>query len=205
MKLCKAVLLLSTAIVVDGTRGKDSCPCLPADHARFKLSHNLVDCGSPNISYADKDGKCVVAMVKAKVAMYPTTYGIGCGANKEPGHPSCWNVDNASHPTTKVGDELPKAERQTWCDDPWCYVDECSCDDSKASESTYFQAVTKHFYSYATCGAAADTYTTSETKMIPGAKDCKTDGTTSSSVRLCTMHTWAAISLMFSGIVSHLL
>lgn len=200
--LCKAVLLLSIAIVVDASRGKDSCPCLDKEHARFKLSHKEVAC--VNKSYAE-GGKCIEAMVKSAKALYEPDYGIHCGVYTEPGHPSCWNVNNESHPDTKPGQELPAAEKASWCDDQWCYVDECSCDDSKASESTYFSATTKHFYSYATCGTASDSYTTSETKMVPGAKDCKTDGTTSSSVRLCTVHTWAAISFMLSGIVSHLL
>lgn len=97
--------------------------------------------------------------------------------------------------------EIGAAARADWCDEQWCYIDECNCNAADASQSTYFGADKIMFYSYSTCGGS-DTYTSEETGVVKGAKDCVAgDNSASSTVRLCPMHAWVAISAVLSCIL----
>jgi len=85
-----------------------------------------------------------VDTANAVTAAYPPTYGVGCQKHYEPGSSDCFN---------QVADaELPDADRASWCDNQWCYVDPCNCN-ADVSQSSYF-AGASYAYSYATCGSA---------------------------------------------------
>ena len=72
--------------------------------------------------------------------LYPYDYGAMCKAHAEPGYSSC-SGDNPAD----------------WCDDPWCYVDPCTCNGFALAASDYFEGSgVSLFYSYAVCGSSDD-------------------------------------------------
>mmetsp|Transcript_23590 Transcript_23590/g.54512 ORF Transcript_23590/g.54512 Transcript_23590/m.54512 type:complete len:464 (-) Transcript_23590:74-1465(-) len=85
---------------------------------------------------------------------YPAFYGQACGKQPEPFSSSCYNT--STDPPT----ELVEGVRAAWCDDPWCYVDPCTCKLEDIALSTYFPNETIYF-SYSNCGGA-DTFSNPE-------------------------------------------
>merc|ERR1719498_69879 len=84
---------------------------------------------------------------------YPGDYGESCKTHKEPGSSSCFDL------TTVPPTEKPQAQQANWCNQKWCYVDECDCDAPDKTNSDYFPD--KLAYSYDTCGDK-NTYTATE-------------------------------------------
>lgn len=225
--MCATQFLSLLALAVANaatTWGQTQCPCIKPEHKRAKKTHVKKDCPDRTWSKTE-DIKCIETTVKGKKALYQEDYGVGgCKSYKEPGHPSCFNhseletvvnettLVNGSNVTKAVnksianpnlGMELPADKKADWCDSLWCYVDDCTCDSADVAESTYFPGNTM-YYSYKTCGAS-DTYTSKETDITSGKGNCATNDAASSSMRSCTMHTWAAISVFLSCIAFRLL
>jgi len=61
--------------------------------------------------------------------------------------------------------DMQTGVKASWCDNAWCYIDPCACDDANANQAFYFDA--ELFYSYATCGTA-DQWTQSVMNTVPG-------------------------------------
>jgi len=104
---------------------------------------------------------------------YPAFYGQACGKQPEPFSSSCYNTTN--DPPT----ELPEGVRASWCDDPWCYVDPCTCALSDVVKTEYFPGV-DIYYTYSNCGGV-DTFSTNNI-----AADCNTSFTATSDAACLT-------------------
>jgi len=135
-----------------GTTGIATCQCLGALPAAIPD----IDCTT---AFAF-NGKCVYTPGPDVPGLYPASYGESCQKHKEPGTTSCYNQ------SLSVPMELPLGQRATWCEDQWCYIDVCSCDDPGATQSFYWPDVSL-FYSYSTCGAT-DAYTQETWSVVPG-------------------------------------
>mmetsp|Transcript_12164 Transcript_12164/g.28383 ORF Transcript_12164/g.28383 Transcript_12164/m.28383 type:complete len:476 (+) Transcript_12164:71-1498(+) len=96
------------------------------------------------------------ATVSGNVVPYPAFYGNYCGKQPEPGSSSCYNL------TTMT--ELPTAEQAGWCNDPWCYVDPCSCPVEDLTLTSYFPG-SGLYYSYSNCGGV-DTFSSSDNQNV---------------------------------------
>lgn len=156
MKICSMLLLAAST---EGS-GLNSCKCLGT---KKKYLCSTAGAKEPCIKTVDcshawaPSGKCVNATnEKLKITAYPEDYGNSCKKHLEPGSADCYN-HSASPPVEKT------AGKATWCDDPWCYVDECACDDGNQAWSYWFKPV-KIAYSYATCGSADKFAATQEVK-----------------------------------------
>jgi len=94
-------------------------------------------------------GTCIDAEVlPGQFALYPSTYGESCAVHPEPASLQC--SDDQGHP-------LPKFQRASWCDQPWCYVDPCTCSQADVSSDIYFPS-SDLWYSYSNCNGV-DTFT----------------------------------------------
>lgn len=51
--------------------------------------------------------------------LHASDFGASCKKHLEPAQAACTNL--------ATGEELPDGERASWCDEPWCYVDPCTC------------------------------------------------------------------------------
>eukprot|EP00746_Dinoflagellata_sp_MGD_P147758 gnl/MRDRNA2_/MRDRNA2_80075_c0_seq1.p1 gnl/MRDRNA2_/MRDRNA2_80075_c0~~gnl/MRDRNA2_/MRDRNA2_80075_c0_seq1.p1 ORF type:complete len:1679 (+),score=385.09 gnl/MRDRNA2_/MRDRNA2_80075_c0_seq1:132-5168(+) len=116
--------------------GMPQCPCLGA------LDIPKVDCTA---SWG-VGGKCVEAQVGTSKVSYPGDFGEMCKLHKEPGQPSCYNLT--------TGMELETNAQADWCLNSWCFIDPCRCDAADATKSDYFAKPA--YYSYSTCGSAAE-------------------------------------------------
>lgn len=144
--------------------GFGTCRCLGKNNLGLEKS----DC---TYEWQDADGKCVHTLPnKTKFKYYPGSYGENCQKQREPGAPECYDV------TSDPPVEKALSQQETWCNDPWCYVDPCACD-VKATKSSYFPAML--VYSYATCGSRNNFLAESEladTSTSVGDAVCTQDG-----------------------------
>ncbi len=83
-----------------------------------------------------RDGS-LLADISERIYDYPLSYGGTCGPHDQALPPYC----NVTAP-------------ETWCSDPWCYVDPAHCD-TVYSSSSYFAYAGDTYYSYQTCGAVS--------------------------------------------------
>jgi hypothetical protein len=159
MRAVSAVLLLLGALRparAEVSDGHSDCPCigLPSKVPVFDCDEDFAFNGKcvipPAIEWrATHDGQDPVP--------YPGDYGSMCKKHLEPGDSSCWDF--------ATGQELSAAERASWCDNSWCYVDPTNCALTGAAESGYGWMTTDcdpdvypHepcpvVYSYETCGS----------------------------------------------------
>ncbi|CAE7365952.1 PKD2 [Symbiodinium natans] len=98
----------------------------------------------------------VQASVGGSDVMYPASYGNYCGKQSEPGASACFNLTS--------GEELPASEQAGWCNDPWCYVDPCTCPVADLALTSYFPG-SKLYYSYSNCGGV-DTFSSSSSLNV---------------------------------------
>lgn len=149
--------------------GFGTCRCLGKNNLGLTKS----DC---TYEWQDADGKCVHTLPnKTAFKYYPGSYGETCQKHREPGAAECFNI-TADPPAEKT-----LSDQETWCNDPWCYVDPCACD-VKATKSSYFPTDPQLTYSYATCGSRNNFLAESEladTSTSVGDAVCKQDGKTS--------------------------
>lgn len=99
--------------------------------------------------YIDAD-TCLVG-TRSGYKNYPLDYGASCKKHIEPEFAACWDQE--------TGIELPTEDQESWCNDPWCYVDGCTCGlaDVNGGYAFAFED-TKGYkvptaYSYSNCGA----------------------------------------------------
>ncbi|CAJ1398790.1 unnamed protein product [Effrenium voratum] len=133
-------ILLSTPLAWATSVASPGCTC---------LSHGQV---AKMVNGMSK----VEATVSGSTVDYPATYGNYCGKQAEPGSSSCWNLTNDM--------ELPTADQAGWCNDPWCYVDPCTCPVADLAMSSYFPG-SGLYYSYSNCGGV-DTFTSSSHQNV---------------------------------------
>jgi len=124
-----------------GCKGSSGCGCIdPVGLGDVASSGGMVAfSGTPSA-----DGRTAVQTVKS-------SYGTACSpwdiAYEMQYHASC--VDSPSNPP----DQHP-----AWCNQVWCYINMCDCDQADIGSRTYFTTnVTgsKLGYSYATCGTTS--------------------------------------------------
>jgi hypothetical protein len=153
-----ALALLATGVDAAPATGMATCACLGALPSEIAD----IDCTNPWAYKATANStlKCVYVPGADVPGMYPANYGEACTKQTEPGAKSCFN-QNMTPPV-----EMAQGVRAGWCDDAWCYVDVCACDDPDATQSFYFPDVSL-FYSYSTCGAT-DAYTSGVKNVVPG-------------------------------------
>jgi hypothetical protein len=171
MAAMKSALVTVFAVGVDASSptGQATCKCLGS---KAKYGVKEFDCNATEYPWG-VDGKCVNATAAPVPGPYPADYGDSCKKHVEPGTSDCFDLTK-SPPTEK-----PIAEQKAWCNDAWCYVDECACDASDATYSFWFKPI-KMVYSYQTCGAS-DKFTTNQEGGVVGNSECvggSTTGTT---------------------------
>eukprot|EP00929_Paragymnodinium_shiwhaense_P103708 TRINITY_DN6739_c0_g1_i2.p1 TRINITY_DN6739_c0_g1~~TRINITY_DN6739_c0_g1_i2.p1 ORF type:complete len:478 (-),score=113.60 TRINITY_DN6739_c0_g1_i2:109-1542(-) len=111
-----------------GKVGKAGCRCVEVD---------LSDASSP-------DGFTLVTIGGGQVK-YPSRLGSHCHA---------WDDGNYPHACEDGGDP---GKGNGWCEEPWCFVDPCSCEDDHRMETvSYLPSVMYNdlplAFSYTTCG-----------------------------------------------------
>jgi hypothetical protein len=171
MSLIRAIVLASVSLrafaqdeEMAPPEGFGTCRCL----GKNNLGLEKAAC---TYEWQDTDGNCV-ATVPNKTAFkwYPGSYGESCQKHHEPGASECFDI------TTDPPSEKKLSAQETWCNDPWCYVDSCACD-VKATSSSYFPDQLD--YSYATCGSRNNFLTESDladASTAVGDATCKKDG-----------------------------
>eukprot|EP00440_Ansanella_granifera_P008496 gb/GFBE01009203.1/.p1 GENE.gb/GFBE01009203.1/~~gb/GFBE01009203.1/.p1 ORF type:complete len:484 (+),score=88.79 gb/GFBE01009203.1/:1-1452(+) len=145
-----------------------------------------VDCDKP---YA-QGGKCI--NVTKINALYPKNYGSTCGVQLEPTDSNCFDVSTGNPWAAPCRYGFEKSCRKLYCDQPWCYVDPCSCSDVQADDitkTTYFDA--ELYYSFANC-AGSDSFTS--TPVTPDRSSCtSTTASSTTSERQGTTNSAPAI------------
>ena len=112
--------------------GASRCPC---------LSPSVVAALTVNITVVTVQGQMFSAFTPG--AVYPSTYGVGCGTHDLPLPPLCQ--------TMVCGDGTAECF-QSFCADAWCWVDESACLGLESTPSTFFPGMNLS-YSYTTCNS----------------------------------------------------
>ena len=99
--------------------GLSQCPCL----SRAEVSALMA-----GVTEATIAGSTFTAFSEG--AIYPSTYGAGCGIHDYGLPPYCT--------TLRCADDEDGCIKR-WCAEPWCYVDLATCDLTK-HETKYFEA-----------------------------------------------------------------
>jgi len=122
-----------------------------------KTGMPLVDCSSKKFA---QGGKCV--NTTKFPGPYPANYGESCGVHLDPLAADCFDLSNGLPWAAPCAGGLTSGCRKAWCDQPWCYVDPCTCDDPSIQDithSNYFEkAGANLYYSYSNC-KGQDSYT----------------------------------------------
>mmetsp|Transcript_57674 Transcript_57674/g.137197 ORF Transcript_57674/g.137197 Transcript_57674/m.137197 type:complete len:481 (-) Transcript_57674:115-1557(-) len=129
--LVSIVASFLAAEALEASVASPGCACI--SHGQLKWNG-----GSPELD----------ANISGTLVSYPTSYGNYCGKQPEPGAAECYDLT--------TGQELPASQQADWCNDPWCYVDPCTCPLGDLARSSYFPG-TELYYSYSNCGGV-DTF-----------------------------------------------
>ena len=140
------------------TSNASSCPCIPRDQ--------IDDGGESDYPKYNKGTDQEVD--------YPADVGTSC---------KTWDLD---------ADPACEGKTDGWCNDAWCYVDPCTCE-TMAKKSSYFPSLKTVggkplYYSYATCGVDAETFTCSAADESKRACPCNKDETSCGGASGCTWH-----------------
>lgn len=151
MQSLALALLMSRGRAV-GQMGDPKCQCIGTDlKGDFATKQHSCD-----YTFAI-DGKCMVSQKftddpGVNWSTFAGDYGQTCKAHVEYQSGSCSDLSTVP-PTPKVHGKA------TWCDSPWCYVDQCNCESPDIKKSDYFNLKNGEelYYSYGTC-AGTNTY-----------------------------------------------